>query len=145
MVFFIDEARSRPPPCLLTNVNKKMVFFIEGFLNRSLQMQKIVKSKSHEYSISYYRRISYLLALGQNYVLLLSPRSAAITIHFFKNHFAHIIMLQSHTSKCSTHGIIILSSIIILILRSVTVHHPSVYYLLPWMELQRRLVSCSCQ
>ena len=31
MVFFIDEARSRPPPCLLTNVNKKMVFFIEGF------------------------------------------------------------------------------------------------------------------
>ena len=31
MVFFIDEARSRPPPRLLTNVNKKMVFFIEGF------------------------------------------------------------------------------------------------------------------
>ena len=32
MVFFIDEARSRPPPLrLLTNVNKKMVFFIEGF------------------------------------------------------------------------------------------------------------------
>ena len=30
MVFFIDEARSRPPR-LLTNVNKKMVFFIEGF------------------------------------------------------------------------------------------------------------------
>ena len=30
--FFFDEARSRPPPrCLLTNVNKKMVFFIEGF------------------------------------------------------------------------------------------------------------------
>ena len=28
MVFFIDEARS---PRLLTNVNKKMVFFIEGF------------------------------------------------------------------------------------------------------------------
>ena len=33
MVFFIDEARSRPPPRLLTNVNKKMVFFIEGFPN----------------------------------------------------------------------------------------------------------------
>ena len=31
MVFFIDEARSRPPPRLLTNVNKKMFFFIEGF------------------------------------------------------------------------------------------------------------------
>ena len=31
MVFFIDEARSRPPPPLFTNVNKKMVFFIEGF------------------------------------------------------------------------------------------------------------------
>ena len=33
MVFFIDEARSRPPPFprLLTNVNKKMVFVIEGF------------------------------------------------------------------------------------------------------------------
>ena len=30
MVFFIDEARSRPPR-LLTNVNKKMFFFIEGF------------------------------------------------------------------------------------------------------------------
>ena len=29
MVFFIDEARSRAR--LLTNVNKKMVFFIEGF------------------------------------------------------------------------------------------------------------------
>ena len=28
MVFFIDEA---PPPRLLTNVNKKMFFFIEGF------------------------------------------------------------------------------------------------------------------
>ena len=28
MVFFIDEARSPP---FLTNVNKKMVFFIEGF------------------------------------------------------------------------------------------------------------------
>ena len=37
MVFFIDEARSRPPPPrLLTNVNKKMVFFIEGFPNGSL-------------------------------------------------------------------------------------------------------------
>ena len=33
MVFFIDEACSRPPPRLLTNVNKKMVFFIEGFPN----------------------------------------------------------------------------------------------------------------
>ena len=31
MVFFIDKARSRPPPRLLTNVNKKMVFFNEGF------------------------------------------------------------------------------------------------------------------
>ena len=33
MVFFIDEARSRPPP-LLTNVNNKMVFFNEGFPNK---------------------------------------------------------------------------------------------------------------
>ena len=33
MVFFIDEARSWPPPRLLTNVNKKMFFFIEGFPN----------------------------------------------------------------------------------------------------------------
>ena len=32
MVFFIDEARSRPPPPrFFANVNKKMVFFIEGF------------------------------------------------------------------------------------------------------------------
>ena len=31
MVFFIDEARSTPPPRLLTNVNKKMFFFNEGF------------------------------------------------------------------------------------------------------------------
>ena len=31
MVFFIDEARSRPPLPLLTNVNNKMFFFIEGF------------------------------------------------------------------------------------------------------------------
>ena len=31
MVFFIDEARSRPPPPLLTNVNNKMFFFTEGF------------------------------------------------------------------------------------------------------------------
>ena len=37
MVFFIDEARSRPPPRLLTNVNKKMVFFIEGFPNAALK------------------------------------------------------------------------------------------------------------
>ena len=37
MVFFIDEARSRPPPRLLTNVNKKMVFFIEGFPNWRLK------------------------------------------------------------------------------------------------------------
>ena len=36
MVFFIDEARSRPPPRLLTNVNKKMVFFIEGFPKANL-------------------------------------------------------------------------------------------------------------
>ena len=35
MVFFIDEAGSRPPPRLLTNVNKKMVFFIEGFPYRA--------------------------------------------------------------------------------------------------------------
>ena len=37
MVFFIDEARSRPPPPprLLTNVNKKMFFFIEGFPYKS--------------------------------------------------------------------------------------------------------------
>ena len=33
MVFLIDEARSRPPPLILTNVNKTMVFFIEGFPN----------------------------------------------------------------------------------------------------------------
>ena len=33
MVFFIDEARSSPPPSLLTNVNEKMVFFIEVFPN----------------------------------------------------------------------------------------------------------------
>ena len=39
MVFFIDEARSRPPvPRLLTNVNKKMVFFIEGFPNRHFSL-----------------------------------------------------------------------------------------------------------
>ena len=38
MVFFIDEARSRNPPPLLTNVNKKMVFFIEGFPNGTIQM-----------------------------------------------------------------------------------------------------------
>ena len=31
MFFFIDEACSRPPLRLLTNVNKKMFFFIEGF------------------------------------------------------------------------------------------------------------------
>ena len=37
MFFFIDEARSRPPPCLLTNVNKKMVFFIEGFPNNHIK------------------------------------------------------------------------------------------------------------
>ena len=34
MVFFIDEARFRPPLALLTNVNKKMFFFIEGFPNQ---------------------------------------------------------------------------------------------------------------
>ena len=37
MVFFIDEARSRPPR-LLTNVNKKMLFFIEGFPKVSMRI-----------------------------------------------------------------------------------------------------------
>ena len=32
MVFFIDEACSRPPPALLTNVNKKMVFLLKASL-----------------------------------------------------------------------------------------------------------------
>ena len=46
MVFFIDKARSSPPPRLLTNVNKKMFFFNEGFpyctLSQFLEFPKLV-------------------------------------------------------------------------------------------------------
>ena len=36
MVFFIDKARSRPPPpLLLTNVNNKMVFLMKASISRS--------------------------------------------------------------------------------------------------------------
>ena len=49
MVFFIDEARSRPPPSprLLTNVNKKMFFFNEGF-PKLIQKRSIVGYKYFE-------------------------------------------------------------------------------------------------
>ena len=78
-----------------------------------------------------------LFLLGQNHVILLSRRTCCNNDTFLQNLFVHIILImsQSHTSKCSTLSIII-------ILRSVTVHHLSVYYLLPWMELQRRLYKC---
>ena len=63
MVFFIDEARSRPPhPALLTNVNKKMVFFIEGFPYHILpSVFKIV-------SLSIYQRLNPAV-LGHRHIL----------------------------------------------------------------------------
>ena len=52
MVFFIDEARSRPPPALLTNVNKKMVFFIESFPYRG-KVLVVALNKEKGLCISY--------------------------------------------------------------------------------------------
>ena len=51
MVFFIDEARSRPPPRLLTNVNKKMVFFIEGFPNPTRNQLHSPPGLQHERAV----------------------------------------------------------------------------------------------
>ena len=57
MVFFIDEARSRPlPPRLLTNVNKKMVFFIEGFPYVHTYFCYTSKYRYYYYIVLYTRR-----------------------------------------------------------------------------------------
>ena len=46
MVFSIDKAHSRPhPPCLLTNVNKKMFFFIEGFPYKYVHIVIIINQR----------------------------------------------------------------------------------------------------
>ena len=64
MVFFIDEARSRPPPRLLTNVNKKMFFFIEGFPNTthqiSVELKRLSSYTLFKFSVSRYLFISTL-------------------------------------------------------------------------------------